>query len=50
MKRKYLFLMRAGESGGAERLQIDYFKHIDFNKARITGDVIFIPQAKWTKA
>ncbi len=39
MKRKYLFLMQTEDFGGAERLQIDYFKSIDFDKYSVTFGV-----------
>ncbi|TAN62739.1 glycosyltransferase, partial [bacterium] len=32
MKSKYLFLMITTGIGGAERLQMDYFRHIDYDK------------------
>ncbi|MFC1510452.1 glycosyltransferase family 4 protein [Candidatus Omnitrophota bacterium] len=39
MKKKYLFLMKTGDFGGAERFQIDYFKFIDFDKYSVTFGV-----------
>jgi glycosyltransferase involved in cell wall biosynthesis len=39
MKKKYLFLMRTGEFGGAERFLIDYFRFIDFNRYSVAFGV-----------
>ena len=39
MENKYLFLMRTENFGGAERLQIDYFKSINFDKYSVAFGV-----------
>ncbi|MFC1510457.1 glycosyltransferase [Candidatus Omnitrophota bacterium] len=36
MKRKYLFLMTTSEMAGGQRLQLDYFRFIDYEKYSVT--------------
>jgi glycosyltransferase involved in cell wall biosynthesis len=39
MKKKYLFLMKTSKMGGAERLQMDYFNFINYDKYSVTWAV-----------